>query len=54
MNVRPVMQAVVTLILLPAALYALFFHAQDVDMQRWASGTVGGLMTYWLTGGRSR
>ncbi len=46
---RPFMQAAVTLIILPAALYALFFHTQDVDMQRWASGTVGGLMTYWLS-----
>jgi hypothetical protein len=50
MMLRQFMQAAVTLIILPAALYALFFHAQDVDMQRWASGTVGGLMTYWLSG----
>jgi hypothetical protein len=47
---RPIMQVIVTLIVLPAALYALFFHAQDLDMQRWASGTVGGLVTYWLSG----
>ncbi len=47
---RPWMQATVTLILLPAALYAMFCYGHDVDMQRWASGTVGGLMTYWLSG----
>ncbi len=54
MNVRAIMQAVVTLILLPVALYAMFFHGQDADLQRWAGGTVGGLMTFWLTGGRGR
>jgi hypothetical protein len=49
---RPYMQVIVTLILLPAALYAMFAYGHDVDMQRWASGTVGGLMAHWLSSGR--
>ena len=50
---RPFMQAGITLALLTAALYVLLFQAKDSDLQRWASGTVGGLVTFWF-GGRAR
>jgi hypothetical protein len=47
---RPSMQALVTVIMLSACLYALFFHGQDVD-QRWAYSMLGIIVTFWLAGG---
>jgi hypothetical protein len=50
LNLRPIMQAVVSLALMGAALYVILAPDHDIDSQRWASGTLGGIMTYWLTG----
>ena len=50
MNFRPIMQAVVSITLMGAALYVMVWQAHDVDSQRWASGTLGAIMSFWLTG----
>lgn len=49
-SIRPLMQIVVNLILMGAALYIMVWQAHDVGSQRWASGTLGAIMSYWLTG----
>lgn len=51
-KLRPIMQVVVSVVLMGAALYVMLFHSQDVDSQRWASGTLGAIMTFWFTGRR--
>lgn len=50
MNLRPIVQALVSITLMAAALYVMVSQAHDVDSQRWASGTLGAIMSYWLTG----
>jgi hypothetical protein len=54
MNFRSVMQALVSVTLMGAALYGMVWQAHDVDSQRWASGILGAIMSYLLTGGRER
>jgi len=50
MNLRPITQAVVSVTMMGAALYVMVGQPHDVDSQRWASGTLGAIMSYWLTG----
>jgi hypothetical protein len=49
-NPRPMMQVIVTITLMGAALYVMVWQTHDMDSQRWASGTLGAITTYWLTG----
>jgi hypothetical protein len=44
------MQIVVSIALMAAAIYVLLWQSHDIDSQRWASGTLGVIMTFWLTG----
>ena len=50
MNFRPFMQVVVSVALMGAALYVIVGQPHDADSQRWVSGTLGAIMSYWLTG----
>jgi hypothetical protein len=54
MNFRAAMHVLVSVTLMGAALYVMVGQPHDVDAQRWASGTLGAIMSYWLTGGRGR
>jgi hypothetical protein len=48
---RPWMQAIISLMVTVAALYALVI-IQDAHLQQWASGALGSVTTFWLTRGR--
>jgi hypothetical protein len=48
--VRVVMQVLVSLALLVAAMYVMMWQGHDTDSQRWASGTLGAIMAFWLSG----
>ena len=47
---RSVMEVLVSLALLGAAIYVMLWGNRDGDAQRWAAATLGSIMTYWLTG----
>jgi hypothetical protein len=49
-NLRSVMQIIVSFTLMAAAIYVMIGQGHDIDSQKWASGTLGAIMTYWLTG----
>jgi hypothetical protein len=50
MNVRSIMQAVVTLIVLPTALYALVVPSAPDVAKKWAPSAIVLLTGYWLHG----
>jgi hypothetical protein len=39
-----------TLVLVAGALYALLDPALNNDVQKWAAGMLGSLVTYWFSG----
>jgi hypothetical protein len=53
-NPGPIMQVIVSVTLMGAALYVMVWQTHDTDSQRWASGILGAIMTFWLTGGQKR
>jgi hypothetical protein len=42
------MQAIVTVPVLAACLYALLFRQKDTRLRSWAMGAIGVLLGYWL------
>jgi hypothetical protein len=53
-NPGPIMQVIVSITLMGAALYVMLWQTHDMDLQRWASGILGAITTFWLTGGKKR
>jgi hypothetical protein len=52
-NIRWTMPAVLSLLLVIAALYALLVRTTDLDLQRWATGVIGTVTGFWF-GGRAK
>ena len=45
---RLIMQIVVSLVVLGAALYVILSKQYETEAQKWASGVVGTVIGYWL------
>jgi hypothetical protein len=49
-NLRPIMQAVVTVLVLALASYAMVSPTVPPDAQKWATGVIGTVFGFWLRG----
>ena len=49
--VRLIMQVMVSIALMGAAMYVMVWQAHDTDPQRWASGMFGAIMAFCPIGG---
>jgi hypothetical protein len=47
---RPIMQVLVTLAVLAVAFYVILDPGVAPDTQKWAMGTIGTLLGFWLRG----
>jgi hypothetical protein len=47
-DLRPWMQAILSLMLMIAALYVLMIGSNDEHQQQWATGAIGIVTTFWL------
>jgi hypothetical protein len=47
-DVRLIMQVLISLIVLAAALFVILSNKYGADAQKWASGMVGTIVGYWL------
>ena len=48
--IRIAMQTIITIVLLAASLMIIFSGKYDSDHQKWAYGTIGMLVGFWLKG----
>jgi hypothetical protein len=49
-SVRIAMQVAISLIILAAAFYIILFGGYDGDQQKWAYGSIGTVVGFWLKG----
>jgi len=47
-DTRTIMQVVISVVVLAAALYVILSDAYEADTQKWAYGIVGTVVGYWL------
>jgi hypothetical protein len=50
---RPLMQGLLTISLMGAALYVMMDRSSPPEAQKWAPGIIGTLIGYWLRGRQS-
>jgi hypothetical protein len=49
-NLRPIMQVVLSIALLAAALYEVLNPSAPAEVQKWATGIIGTLLGFWFRG----